>query len=127
MSEEDSNVGDLINNESRVREDLRKIQTYVKEDLFYQVIDMFEDDQLKVNSYLYNDFMMKGKTVVTGMEMEESMDGNLKAYMKFLWVRLGSKKSYKEWLAMKRSNAYQAVQDRFFRELTENMNDAIVI
>lgn len=113
---EETNIGEMINNETKVSGDIQKIMRYVKDDLFFRVIDVYDENQFKVNSYLYNDFMSRGKTVVTGLPRDGLMDTNKKAYMKYLWTRIGSKKSYKVWLAMKRSNAYQAVQDRFFRE-----------
>ena len=116
MSEDDENVGDLINNEAKVTNDLRKVMRYVKDDLFFRVIDVFNDDQFKVNSFLYKDFMTRVKTTLTGKGHDDPLDSNGKAYMKYIWMRLGIKKSYKEWLAMKRSNAYQAVQDRFYRK-----------
>ena len=110
------NIGDLINNEKKVSVDLRKVRKYVKDDLFYRVVDVFEDDQLKVDSFLYKDFMTRAKRAVTGRGPDDDTDSDTKAYMKYLWTRVTSKKSYNKWLALKRSNAYQSVQDRFFRK-----------
>jgi len=116
MSESRDTTDNLINNEAKVVEDMRKAMRYVKDDLFYRVIDVYNDDALKEGAFFHVDFMNNFATQVTGMARHEPLDGNWRAYIRYLWQQMRLKKSYKTWLAMKRSNSYQAVQDRFFRK-----------
>ena len=105
-----------INNEAKVAEDMREAMRYVKDDLFCRVIDVYDDNDLKEGKYFHEDFMKNLVPKVTGKTRHEPLSGNWKACIKHLWTQLRLKKSYKTWLAMKRSNSHQAVQDRFFRE-----------
>ena len=66
-----SAANDLIGNETKVREDLQKVMKYVKEELFLKVIDIWDQDDLKVNGKLYKDFMKRCKTEVTGLKKDE--------------------------------------------------------
>lgn len=111
-----ANIGQLINDERKVSGDLRKVRNYVKDDLFFRVVDVYDDKQLKVDSFLYKDFMTRATRAVMGRGMDDDSNNDTRAYMKYLWTRVTSKKSYNKWLALKRSNAYQSVQDRFFRK-----------
>ena len=111
---EDNAINALINNENKIREDLDKVKKYVKDDLFYRVIDVFDDNQLEVDSYLYKDFMKRCKSIVTGVGGAGEGGGTMQAYMKYLWLQLGKNRSYSKWLSTKRSNCYQSVQDKFF-------------
>lgn len=116
MTGDEENSADRINNERAVTSDMEKIMRYVKDDLFFRVIDVFSDEQFMADSYLHKDFMARARKVLPGAVIGDPITSDGTAYMKFLWTRLVSKKSYKDWLSMKRSNAYQAVQDRFFRK-----------
>jgi len=106
-------TGDLINNENKISEDLRKIKGYVKDDLFVRVIDVYNNNEFEIGSFLYRDFLKKCKPLVTDLGPEEEYNAKWSGYMKYLWSQLGIHKSYRAWLSVKRSNAYQAVQDRF--------------
>ena len=104
-------VEQLIRDDARMEKDLRRIQRYVKEELFQKVVFLFNPKkQMECGSQLYNDFIANCKALIaqTG-EADDTMD----AYMRYLWQVMAQKKSYKEWLTAKRSNAYQAVQDKF--------------
>ena len=119
MSPNEQDANTLIADERRINQDIEKLMRYVKEDLFFRAIDVFEENQLKVDSYLYRDFMKRGKTAITGLGINDDLPNNLMTYMKYLWSKVASKKFYKYWLATRRSNAYQAVQDRFFRKSSD--------
>lgn len=106
----------MIGDDARVNKDLRLIERYVKDTLFFRVIDVYKDENLKSDGILHKDFMTNGKTVVAGKSIHEALDQQWKDYMTYLWTKMRMNKSYKVWLAMKRSNTYQAVQDKFMRE-----------
>lgn len=116
MAESDETSGNLINNEAKITGDTREIMRYVKDTLFYRVIDVYDDEKLLEGAFFHQDFMKNVKPIITGGASVDALNSEWLAYMKYLWTRLSHKKMYKEWLAMKRSNCYQAVQDRFFRK-----------
>jgi len=104
-------------NEEKICADIRKVTRYVKEELFLRVIDIYDPRALVVKSgYLYKDFEKRCKTMVTGLGENESLTDETKGYMRCLWSQMLVKKCYRISLCLKRSNAYQAVQDRFIRK-----------
>ena len=107
----------LIGDVAKINDDLRKIRNYVKERLFPRIIFMFDDDQMKEGTWMHKDYMKNCRSILgfdtNGEELQEEVrDG----YMKYLWTVMGRDKSYKTWLSTKRSNTYQAVQDKFMRK-----------
>jgi len=116
MPAQDSNSGDLIGNEEKVSSDFVKVMRYVKDELFLRVIDIYSKDGLDMGKYLYNDYMKNCKSLVTDLGAREELTPKWSGYMKYLWSQMVVKKSYRNWLCLKRSNAYQAVQDRFVRK-----------
>lgn len=118
MTDDDSTVcseedDGYVGNDQKVLDDTEKVKKYVKNELFLRVIDVFSPKGLDVGSYLYNDFMKNCKTIVTTLEEDDPLDKKWRGYMKYLWSQLVLNKSYRIWLNVKRSNAYQAVQDKF--------------
>lgn len=105
-----------INDTEKVSKDMKRVKHYVKNDLFLKVIDIFNDNQFEEGSWMHKDYMKNCRIMLTGRRIGERLTENEKSYMKFLWTKMKSEKCYKKWLASKRSNAYQAVQDRFNRE-----------
>jgi len=105
-------LANLLCDETRQEQDLRGIEKYVKDDLFYRVIFVFnEDEAYKDGKHLYNDFMERCESIVGNVNGNSD---DKKRYMKHLWKKMRTEKKYKEWLSLKRSNAYQAVQDKFY-------------
>lgn len=107
-----------MGNVSRITADLRKVKNYVKDSLFPRIIFMFDDNQMKEGSWMHRDYMMNCRSLV-GYQPEDNaiQDREVQeAYMNHLWTVMARDKSYKRWLSSKRSNAYQAVQDKFMRE-----------
>jgi len=99
--------------ESKVKEDLNKVRDYIKEDLFYRVIFIWDDGQLKEGSVLHGDFIERCKPLLANGDLLEAEQAAADAYLKYLWTTMLKDKCYREWLGLKRSNAYQAVQDKF--------------
>jgi len=111
---------ELINDERVVSADLRKVERYVKEDLFPRIIFMFNDDQMDKGSFLYRDYMANCQSLVGRKGEIYGKDGDVGAndeiselYMTYLWTVIARDRLYKKWLSSKRSNIYQAVQDKF--------------
>jgi len=114
MNETDAvSVRDRFNHLSKVREDINIMRDYVKEDLFYRMIFVFKDEDLEEGNRLYRDYMTNCKGILAGKTLNDAPEEEAQAYMKYLWTLMLKEKSYKEWLSVKRSNAYQAVQDKF--------------
>jgi len=112
-------IGALMSNDDLVDRDLKIIRDYVKDDLFYKVIFIFKEDALREGEKLYNDFIKKcTSTVADGCFSLAGEPHRALPYMRFLWSRLLQEKCYKEWVSVKRSNAYQAVQDKFLCKYT---------
>jgi len=103
----------LFGNKTTVSADLRKIKKYVKEELFQRVIFMFTDDQMDEGSFFHKDYMTNCRDLVGGRGMSDEDDDAEDPYMTHLWTIMAKEKSYKKWLSSKRSNTYQAVQDKF--------------
>ena len=102
----------------RVEEDTRKVMIYVKDYLFLRVIDVFDaKKQLVVNGVLYKDYVKNCKQTITGIPVKETLSPQWNNYMVHIWKEMDRTKKYKEWLGTKRSNAYQAVQDKFTGKL----------
>ena len=119
----------LIGNKLVLSADLRRVERYVKDDLFSRVIFVFGDGQMKEGSFLHRDFVSNcsklisrsGRAAGMGHETEGETSNNdvCEAYMTYIWTVLGRDKLYKKWMSTKRSNTYQAVQDKFQGESDE--------
>ena len=110
----------LINDERVVSADLRKIERYVKEELFSRIIFMFNDDQMGKGSFLHRDYTANCKSLVGNKGDIYGNDGDVgpndeisEPYMTYLWTVIARDRLYRKWLSAKRSNTYQAVQDKF--------------
>ena len=100
-------------NENLVKEDINAIRDYVKENLFYKTIHIWDDVQLKKGGILHGDFMKHCKSLVYNGQLEHAIERDGTVYMDFIWERMVNKKCYRDWFNKKHSNAYQAMQDRF--------------
>lgn len=109
-------LSELLGNNARKVADLAKVKQYVKTKLFPRMIFMFDDEQMKEGSWMYKDYMTNCRDLV-GLGTEDNVDEeDHESYMNHLWTIMERDKSYKQWLATKRSNTYQAVQDKFMRK-----------
>jgi hypothetical protein len=115
------NVGSLMSDADGVERDLRLIRGYVKDDLFYKVIFVFNQKVLEEGEKLHEDFIKNCTSMVANGRLANTVPAESNPYLKFLWYKMLNDKSYKEWVAIKRSNAYQAVQDKFYCKCTKTM------
>jgi hypothetical protein len=102
-----------MNDKVRVQDDLNKIRDYVKDDLFYRTLFVYSDKELDEGSSLHTDFIINCKSKVADGALATSPADAATAYLNYLWTLMVKDKCYREWLGLKRSNAYQAVQDKF--------------
>ena len=105
-------IQQLINDDARVSGDIRKIERYVKDNLFQRIIFMFDEGQMKKGSYLHRYFMSNCKAIVSSEDIG-SNDDIIQTYLAFLWMMIARDRLYNKWLSTKRSNVSQAVQDKF--------------
>lgn len=96
-----------------VKRDVMRVREYVKEELFYKTIFIYNPKQLEEGERLHQDFVNNCKGVVANGLLTDVPALEQQLYLKFLWMKMLQEKCYKEWVAVKRSNAYQAVQDKF--------------
>ena len=73
---------------------------------------MFNEGQMKKGSYLHRDFTSNCKAIVSSEDIG-SNDDIIQTYLAFLWTMIARDRLYNKWLSTKRSNVYQAVQDKF--------------
>lgn len=106
-----------INDPAKLKEDVRKIGGYVKENLFYRVINIYVEDAFDDCGFFHEDYKKNCRELIVGSRASETFNETDQAYMTHLWTVMKEKKMYKQWLAEKRSNAYQSVMDKFHREL----------
>ena len=110
------NSTEWMADKAKVVQDINKVRDYVKETLFLSVIFVFDDKELEETGMLYRDYVKNcGPKLMDGM-LEQLPEPERKNYLRYLWLEMQHKKMYKEWLALKRSNAYQAQQDKFHSE-----------
>jgi hypothetical protein len=102
-----------MSNQVRVREDLNRIRDYVKDELFYRTLFIYSDAMLEEGSVLHKDFIANCKPKLADGTLETAPADAVTVYLKYLWTLMVKDKCYREWLGLKRSNAYQAVQDKF--------------
>ena len=107
------NAADWMADNAKVMQDIAKVRDYVKESLFQRSIFIFDEKEMEETGMLYVDFVQNcGPKLMDGM-LKDIPEQEQKSYQKFLWMKMKEKKMYHEWLAIKRSNAYQAQQDKF--------------
>jgi len=111
-----------LRDDAKVQEDLNKICEYVKEDLFYKVIFVYDDAQLAEGSVLHKDFIDKCKPMIADGALITAPEEDAQAYLKYIWTLMVKDKCYRDWLSLKCSNAYQAVQDRFMSKCSSSMH-----
>ena len=74
--------------ESKIKEDLNKVHDYIKEDLFYRVIFIWDDDQLKEGTVLHSDFIERCKPLLANGDLMEAEQLGADAYLKYLWTMM---------------------------------------
>jgi len=107
----------LMRDDDGVKRDLTRVREHVKEELFYKIIFIYNAKQLAEGEILDCDFQTNCIEVLSNGMLRRIPLNEAKLHLKFLWMKMMQKKCYQEWIAVKRSNAYQAVQDKFHGKL----------
>jgi hypothetical protein len=102
--------------EEKVKEDLNVIGEYVKNDLYYRAVFLWDDSVLDEGTILHKDFLNNCKPKVANGQLMTEPNAEADAYLKFLWTRMQKDNLYRHWMGLKRSNAYQAVMEKFMSE-----------
>jgi len=102
--------------EKKVKEDLNVIGEYVKNDLYYRAVFLWDDSVLDEGTILHKDFLNNCKPKVANGQLMTEPNAEADAYLKFLWTRMQKDNLYRHWMGLKRSNAYQAVMEKFMSE-----------
>jgi hypothetical protein len=94
--------------------DIKKVGKYVKSDLFEQMIFLWDQKALEVDSsMLHKDYITNCKSLVGGSSLIGATDDDAALYMTCLWNKMTERECYKKRMQTKQSNSYQALQDRF--------------
>jgi len=96
-----SRVSTRATDEAKVREDINRVRRYVKEELFYDTIFIWDNEQLDEGSHLHSDFLASCKPILANGDLMIAPEKETETYMKFLWTRLMRDKSYRRWLTEK--------------------------
>ena len=111
ITQDNTNLRMLLSNDRQQKVDIMTISSYVKDDLFFRSPFVFEE-AMEVGGMFHKDFKDNCRCMLADGKLMEMSEDAAFTYMDSLWKQMG-KKMYKSWMAMKRSNAYQAVQFRF--------------
>ena len=100
-------------NKQKVALDKQTIRDYVKDDLFYRIVFVWTKQSLEEDGHLHKDFIKNCRSKIENGLLLRAEDTVAKAYLNYLWQVLVGDKCYNVWLSQKRSNVYQAMQDKF--------------
>jgi len=98
---------------AKIEEDKNKVRDYVKDELFERVIFVWDKAALQPSGVLHQDYMKNCKARLADGKLIDATDSDAETYMNLVWTIIVKENCYQTWLSNKRSNTYQAVQDRF--------------
>lgn len=103
----------MMTDVNAVKKDIMQVRECVKEELFCKIIFIHNAKQLKEGEKLYSDYETNCVEVLSNGMLKSIPISEAKLYLKFLWMKMTQDKCCQEWVALKRSNAHQAAQDKF--------------
>ena len=77
---------------------------------------IFSKKAVEQGGALYEDYHRNCRPLLADGALVDTDDNDTKSYMEILWTTMTKDNSYREWMSHKRSNAYQAMQDKFMSE-----------
>ena len=104
----------------QMREDLKVISDYVKEDLFRVAKFIYKNDDLKYNGKLYKHCKSKCMEKVGGRRLDGQCTTNKDVYLKMVWEEAVKNKMQKQQLSQRRSAVYTVMQSKFMGKWTED-------
>jgi len=100
-------------NKEQVALDQKKVCSYVKNELFERTVFVWEKSALDRGGKLHEDYLKNCRKLLADGTLVAMRDEEAELYMNLLWDRMANEQCYIYWLNAKRSNTYQAMQDRF--------------
>lgn len=100
-------------NAEQVAADQKKVCSYVKNNLFERVVFVWEKSSLDRGGKLHEDYLKNCKNLLADGALVAMRNEEAELYMNLLWDSMTKDLCYVDWLNAKRSNTYQAMQDRF--------------
>jgi hypothetical protein len=98
---------DLLDSDQRV------VRDYVKSELWEKVVFLWSQKSLDREGMLHKAFLKDCRHLLSGGKLMSASDEDAETYMNILWMRMTKDGCYKVWLGQRRSNTYQAMQDKF--------------
>jgi hypothetical protein len=102
-----------LNNKALVEQDKNIVCDHVKGKLFEKTGFIRSRKSLEKGSKLHKDYLNSCQAVVANGELAHQGNEEAETYMNLLWVIMEKDHCYNRWLATKRSNIYQAMNDSF--------------
>ncbi len=103
-------------NGQQVLNDRKKVELYVKENLWYRSVFLFAKSSLDRGKHLHTDYMTNCRSLLANGDLINAEDSVAESYMNCLWDGMVRDEKYQLWMGQKRSNTYQAVQNSFTGE-----------
>jgi len=100
-----------------VESDVEAVGKYVRGDLFPRTVFLFNNTSLDEGGVLHEDYLKNCQSLLANGKLADLDDHDVVPYMNIVWTRMVKEGRYQAWLARKRSNAYQAMQNAFQSEL----------
>ena len=99
--------------EDQLQSDQRVVRDYVKNKIFEMVVFVWSQKSLNPGGVLHKAYLKDCRHLLSGGKLMSVSDADANAYMNILWRNMMKDGCYKVWLGQRRSNTYQAMQDRF--------------
>jgi len=103
-------------NAQQVKNDVTKVREYVKSNLFEKVVFVWQKTALARGGKLHQDYLKNCRALVAEGKLVDMADSEAVTYMNLLWDTMTKDRCYVDWTKTKRSNTYQAMQDKFMSE-----------
>ena len=117
-----SSIASLMNNPTLLKEDIKGLEMYVKESLFYKVIFIQDrkgeekGSMLKVGGPLFLHFFSEMAMYLCRGKLKGKPKADAALYVEKLWtigLDSNNKGSIQKWMEVKRSNIYCNMQTKF--------------
>ena len=102
-----------LNDPALVANDKNLVSAYVKKTLFERVTFVWDQKSLNTGEKLHADYLENCKALVADGQLQSLSNEESTMYMDLLWSMMTKEQCYRKWIASKRSNAHQAMQDGF--------------
>ena len=110
-------LNELMADRKQEKVNLGRIRECAKDEVFHGTIFLFSKSALEEGGRLHSNYLKGCRPIVAnGMLKHHESTEDANRHLNQLWVKMTRDDCHKEWIAAKRSNVHQAVQDKFYRE-----------